>query len=88
MRHVQPELLDRLAPGGLGWRLAGVDVAAGLHPAAETLVEVEDRAPGAHDDGRRGHVGGVGVLVVGIVEAVELGQEARLGVDLPGEVGS
>ena len=83
MRHLEPELLDGLAQGGLGWLLAGVDVPAGLHPAGEALVQVQDRAPGAHDDGRGRDVGGVGVLVVGIGEAVQLGQEAVLGGGLP-----
>ncbi len=84
MRHVQAQLLDGLSPGGHGRRLPGVDVAAGLHPAGETLVQMQDRAPAADDDGRRGDVHGVGLLVERIVEAIELGQEAVLGRDLTG----
>ena len=74
--HGQAQLLFGLAPGGDRGRLPGVDVPSGLHPAAETLVEVEHRAPPAHDHGRGGDVRGVGVLVGGIGQAVELGQEA------------
>ena len=88
MRHLEPQLLDGFAQGGLGWLLARVDVPAGLHPAGQALVQVEDRAPRAHDDGRRRDMGGVGVLVVGIGQAVQLGQEAGLRRRSPsGEVG-
>jgi hypothetical protein len=57
-------------------------VPARLHPAAETFVEMEDRAAGADDNGRRGDMHGAGLLAARIVEAIELGQEALLGSDL------
>ena len=55
----EAELLGRLALRGDGRCLAGVDVAAGLHPDAEPLVEVQHRAAPADDDARRRDVGRV-----------------------------
>ena len=71
---LKAQLLLRFAASGGGWGLTGVDVPSGLHPAAEALVEVEDRAAGAHHQGRRGEMGRVGVLVGGIGQPVELEQ--------------
>jgi len=82
MDHVQAELFDGLSPGRHGWGLPGVDVPAWLHPAAETFVEMEDRAAAADHDGRRGDMHGAGPLVAGILEAIELGQEALPGSNL------
>jgi hypothetical protein len=62
-------------------------MASRLHPAAETLVDVEDRAPAADDNGRRRHVGRVGVLIAGINQTVQLGQEFLLGGNLSGRCG-
>lgn len=76
MLDMEAELFDSLTQRRLGRGLTGVDVASWLHPAGETLVEMEDRAPGAHDYRRSRHMGGVGVLVVRFIQAPELGQEA------------
>ena len=75
----QAQLLGRLAQRRLVGGLAGVDVAAGLHPDAEALVPVQHRAAAADDDARRGDVGRVGVLVAGRGEPAQLGQEALPG---------
>jgi len=58
---------------------AGVDVAAGLHPAAEALVQVQHSAAAPDHNARRRDMGGIGVLVVRIAQALELAEEARLG---------
>ncbi len=75
----QAQLLDGLAPGRHRGRLAGVDVAAGLHPDPQALVPVQHRPAPADDDARRGDVRRRGVLVAGRVEDGELGQEALAG---------
>ena len=74
--HVQTELLGGLAQCGRLRRLAGVDVAAGLHPDAEAPVEVEHRAAAPDHDARGRHVGRAGVLVAGLGQAGQLAQEA------------
>jgi len=79
MLDAQAQLLGRLTPGRRGRGLAGVDVAAGLHPDAEPLVEVQDRAAPAHHDARRGDVGRVGVLVARRGQPGELREEALAG---------
>ena len=78
----EPELLNGLAPRRRGRRLPGVDVAAGLHPDAETLVEVQYGAARTDHDPRCGDVGGIGVLVARSGEPVQFGQKARLGARL------
>ena len=79
----ETELLGGLAQRRVFGTLAGVDVAAGLHPDAEPLVPVQHRAAAADHDARRGHVDRAGVLVAGRTEAVELGEEALLGHHFP-----
>jgi hypothetical protein len=62
-------------------------VPAWLHPAAETFVEMEGRAAAADHNARRGDMHGPGLLVAGIVEAIELEQEALPGSDLARRAG-
>ena len=55
--------------------VAGVDVTAGLQPQTEPLVPMQHHATGdgvAHHDRRGGDVHRCGVLVEGMLEAVEL----------------
>ena len=75
----EAQLLGRLALGRDVRCLAGVDVATGLHPDAQTLVEMQDRAAPPDDDARRSDVGGPGMLVAGCGQAAQLGQEALPG---------
>jgi hypothetical protein len=84
MADHQACLLFRLPKGGIPRGLLRVDVATGLHPAVEALVEMEDGAPSPHDDGRSGQVDGVGVLVERSGQAVQRAQNQFLGPDLPG----
>ena len=60
---------------------------ARLHPPGQTLVEMKDGTPAPHHDGRRRHVGRVGVLIAGINQTVQLGQEFLLGGNLSGRCG-
>ena len=77
--HVQAELLGGLAERGRLRRLAGVDVATGLHPDAEAPVPVEHRAAPPDHDARGRHVRRAGVLVARRSQAAQLAQEAVLG---------
>ena len=80
----RPGLLDGLAPGGGGRLLAGFDVAARLHPAADPAMQVQDRPPAAHHHRRGGDVHRVGRCVARVGEARQLLEEPRLGGRLAG----
>ena len=83
MAHGQPGLLLRFPQRCLPRRLPRVDVAAWLHPAADSLVPVQHRAARPGHDGRARDVDGVGVPAEGIGQPVQLGQEPRTRSDLP-----
>lgn len=63
--HCEAGLLDGLSAGGDLGRLPGVDVPAGLQPAAEATVAVEEDPAGPDHDSRSGHVGRVGLSIEG-----------------------
>ena len=78
----EAELLGGLAPGGLAGGLAGVDVPAGLHPDPQALVPVQHRAAPPDDDARGRDVRRARVLVAGVGQTAQLGQEALARRDL------
>jgi hypothetical protein len=59
--------------------LARLEVTTGLEPPVEPPVEMEDDAATSDDDGRRRHMGQIGPLIEGVVEAVQFGQDDRFG---------
>jgi len=73
--HDEPGLLVRLAQGGLPRCLAVVDVPARLEPDPQALVQMQNHAPRADDDGRTRDVHGIGLLVEGVLEPRELLEE-------------
>lgn len=76
-------LLPGFPMGRGGGGLASLDVASRLQPQPQPAMEVQDYAAGADDDGRRGDVGGIGVLVEGTGEPGDLLQQRRDAGSLP-----
>src|SRR3954452_199740 len=77
-RHRQQTGLLHRLPRSRGEQvLAGVDVTTRLDPDAESLVQVQQDAAWTDDDGRRGQMHGVGVLVEGTRQPVELGSDSQ-----------
>jgi hypothetical protein len=79
----QSRFLVRLSDRGVGRLLAGSEVTARLHPAPETPVDVENCPPWSHHHGRTGQMHRTGLLVEGIVERVEILEDALSGFSLP-----
>ena len=79
----QARLLLRFTQSGVPGTLPGVDVATRLHPAVQTFVQMEDGSPPPDDDGGPGHVHGVGLLVEGSGQGVEIAQDTGPGLFLP-----
>jgi len=73
--HDEPGLLVRLAQGGLPRCFTAVNVPARLEPDSQALVQVQDHAPPADDNGRTRHVHSIGLLVEGVLESRELFEE-------------
>lgn len=74
--HGEARLLGRLPIGGVGWRLAGFDVTARLHPHAGSLVQMQNRAARSDDDRGTGHVHRSRLSVDRVDESVDLFENA------------
>jgi hypothetical protein len=75
MGELQPRLFFRLAESRVVWHLTGLEVTAGLHPTAEALVEMEDRAARPDHHCRAGHMHRIRILVEGLLQPFELLQD-------------
>ncbi len=71
----QPGLLGGLSERSLLGQLVCVDVTPRLHPDAEATVPVQHRAPRPDHEARRRHVHGIGVLIEGMLQSIDLGDE-------------
>src|ERR1700722_7942697 len=78
MRELETGLLLGLTKGRVVRQLASLEVATGLHPTTEALVQVEDRPSRPGDYRRSGHVDRTRLLVERAVEPVELEEDPLL----------
>jgi len=88
MGKAEPGFLFGLSQRGFVRQLAGFQVTAGLHPASQPFVEVQDGAPRSGHDPRAGHVNRICVLVEGVLEPFELSEDplARLSLAIVGRL--